>query len=92
MAAAHQHHRMVGRNAVELGRERQPLLAQLRLVPVRIAHDQLAGLGLGGGGADCRQQVRDRARRRQVDAVAAALVVEMPVGEPRRDEAAAERR
>ena len=92
MAAAHQHHRVCGRDAVELGRERQALLFELRLVPVGIAHDEVAGLRRRDRLADRRKQVGERARRREIDAAAAALVVEMPVGEARHDQAPAARR
>jgi hypothetical protein len=43
---------MVGCNAIELACQRQPLLAELGLVPIGIAHDQLAGFRPRGGSAD----------------------------------------
>ena len=53
MAAAHQHHGVCRRDAVELGRERQALLLELGLVPVGIADDEVAGLR-------CRHRLADR--------------------------------
>jgi len=90
MTAANQDHRIGRRNAIEIGRERQPLLPELGFVPVGIAYDQIAGFCLCGRRADRRHEIRDRARRRQVHARAATLVMEMAVGEARRDEAPAE--
>ena len=58
-------------------------------MPVGIAHDEVAGLRRRDRLADRRKQVGERARRRQIDAAAAALVVEMPVGEARHDQAPA---
>ncbi len=89
VAAAHQHHGVCGRDTVELGRERQALLLELGLVPVGIADDEVAGLRRCHRLADRRDEVGERARRRQIDAAAAALVVEMPVGETRHHEAPA---
>jgi hypothetical protein len=43
---------MVGRNAIELACQGQPLLAELGLVPVGVAHDQFAGFRPRGGSAD----------------------------------------
>ena len=88
VAAAHQHDRMGGRDRIEFACQRQALLPQLGFVPVGIADDHVARFGGGGRRADRRQQVRDRARCRQIDAGAAAFIVEMPVRQARHHEAA----
>jgi hypothetical protein len=72
------------------GVKHQPLLSELGFVPVGIADDQIAGLCLCGRRPNRGHEVRDRARRRQVDARTAALIMEMAVSKARRDEAAAE--
>jgi hypothetical protein len=87
--AAHQHHRIGRGHAIKLGGERQPLFLELGFVPVGIADDEIARLRLCGCRLDRRQEVGDRARRRKIDARAAALVVEMPVRQPRCDKPAA---
>src|SRR5262249_56557631 len=58
--SANEHHWIVGRRNIELLRERQSLLRELRLVPVAVADENLAGRGgrhrFGDDGIDVSQR------------------------------------
>ena len=91
VAAADQHHRVGGRELVELLRGRQPLLLELRLVPVVVADDDACRARASlARTPDHREQLGERARAGEVDAAPAALVVQVAVGKARRHEAAVE--
>ena len=78
-ATMYQYHRVPGRDAVELGVVRQPLLAQLGLVPVRVGNDELAGGRALRARLDRGQQLGHRAHLGEIDAGSAAGVVQMAV-------------
>jgi hypothetical protein len=89
VSAAHEHHRVDGRNRIQIAPIRQPLLAQLRLVPVAVADDDVAGLAVRDAGFDGGQDIGDRPRAREVDAGSTAGVVDVAVRQTGNDRLAA---
>jgi len=87
--ASNQDDRIVRGRDIELGRERQALLRELRLVPVAVADNDGARLRILGGAADDREQFVERAGLGEIDARAAADAVQMSIGKTWRHEAAA---
>ena len=73
--------RMYSCDGVEIPSVRQPLLAQLRLVPVAVGDDDLPGLTVLHARGDGREHVGQRACPRQVDAGSAAAVMQVIVGQ-----------
>src|SRR5258708_6592564 len=69
---------------------RQALLPQLRLVPVAVRDDQLAGRGALGARLDRGEQLGHAAYLREIDARTAARVVQVSVHQSRDHRAAAE--
>src|SRR5258708_3684328 len=69
---------------------RQALLSQLRLVPVAVRDDQLAGRGALGARLDRGEQLGHAAYLREIDARTAARVVQVSVHQSRDHRAAAE--
>ena len=82
MSAADHDDRIVRRDRVQIAAIRQPVLLQLRFVPVAVGDDDLARTAGFHARADRREHVGDAARAREIDAGAAAGVVQMAVGEP----------
>ena len=83
VAAAHEHDRILRRDAIEIVAQRQPLFLQLRFVPVAVGDDDIAGLRGRDARAQCRIDIGQRSRARQVDARAAAGAMEMVIHQPR---------
>ena len=83
MPAAHEHDRILRRDAIEIIAQRQPLFFQLRFMPVAVRDDHVARFQGLDAGAERRLDVGHRSRARQIDAGAAAGAVEMVVHQPR---------
>src|SRR5262245_29557644 len=66
------------------------MLFELRLVPVAVADDDVAGTALLHAGGDRGENVGDRSRARQIDAGSAAGIVQVTVGEAGNDRLAAQ--
>ena len=90
VAAAHEHDRILRRDAIEVVAQRQPLFLELRFVPVAVRDDDVAGLRCRDARAERRLDVGQRSRARQIDARAAAGAVEVVVHQPRNHAAALE--
>ena len=73
---------------IEFLRGRQALFFELRLVPVAVADDDRARLGILGGAPDDREQFVKRTHVGQVDAGPAADTMEMSIGKAGRHKAA----
>ena len=71
------------RHLVEIAPQREPLLFELRLVPVAVRDDDVAGSALLDPRGHRREHVAQRARARQIDARSAARAVQVVVGEAR---------
>ncbi len=81
MAAADEDHGIVVRDRVEVAAVRKTMFPELRLVPVAVADNDVAGIALPDARRDRRENVSDRSGAGQIDAGAAAGVVQMIVGE-----------
>ena len=85
MAAANDDDGIVRRHGVEVAPVRQPMLLELRFVPVAVGDDDVAGTALLDPRGDRGQHVGDRARARQIHTGSAAGVVQVIVGEAGND-------
>ena len=85
MPAAHHHDRRPWCHLVEIAPQREPLLFQLRLVPVAVRHNNVARLRLLDARGHRAQHVADRSRPRKVDTGTAPRAMQVVVGEARDD-------
>ena len=90
VSAAHDDDRVDGRHGVEIAAVRQAVFLELRLVPVAVGGDHLAGTGLLDARGDRRQQVVHRPDAGEIDAGAAARVVQVIVRKAGNDGLAAQ--
>ena len=80
MTAPDNDYRMVRRHGVEVASQGQPLLGELRLVPVGVRGHDSAGCGPAHYRRDGRQHLRQRARARQAHPSNRRRPSEMVVG------------
>ena len=85
--AAHEHHGIARRDAVELAQVRQALLMELRLVPVAVRDDELAGRRALRARLYRPEQRVDAAHAREVEPGTAARVVQVAVDQAGDDRA-----
>ena len=81
VAATHHDHWIVGRNGVEVVAVWQPLLLQLRFMPVAVGDDHLARATAFHTSIDRRKHIADRTRAGQVHSGSAAGIVQVIVGQ-----------
>ena len=85
VSAPDQDHRIVWRHLVEIVTQGEALFLQLRLVPVAVGKNHVAGLRLPDARVDGRRHVSQRACPRQIDAGTATCAMQVVVHQPRDD-------
>ena len=90
VAAANDDDGIRRRDAVEILAVRQPMLSELRFVPVAVGDDHVARRCAANLRGDRCEHLRQRSRARQVDAGTAARIVEVIVGQARNHGATAQ--
>ncbi len=85
MTATDQDDGILRRHLVQVVAQRETLLFQLRLVPVAVGKDHVAGLRLLDASADGRVDVSERARPGQVDPGPTTRTMQVVVHESRDD-------